>query len=259
MLRTPWEDRLLAVLPTDPSKADADFFKVVQEDLSYRRSQRLESLEVAGTDDDRRWSIPSASYWSGEYHDLPSAATEHNISYNIVFKGDGAVVGSGSSSEGSFSIRGVYNCRTGTVAWRQEAESCPVWHNPCTRYGVRVESEFFGVVSNFEGNGPTRISGTFLTDLGRYCEVNLVCRGPSQTDTGIRTAKRRARGVESSKFAPDSKEQEEETLPTLLTSSITGWWNPVTDDQVKRRQFLRQVTTNSDTFCGPYSEDELIV
>jgi len=162
------------------------------------------------------------------------ASRECEVQYHIVFKPDGTVEGSGSSAEGNFKIDGAYNLRKGIVAWRQTAASCPVWFNPCSKYGAKIEAEFFGHMLNFSGPGPARIMGTFLTDLGRYCAVNVTCPGTNTTNT---------QSAAQEAFA------EMEQLPTLLTSRLTGKWQPITKDKedARRKKFIKQWTNNSDT------------
>jgi hypothetical protein len=163
------------------------------------------------------------------------AGIEYKVQYNIVFKADGDIEGSGSSTEGVFTIKGVYNLETGTVAWRQSAASCPVWHNPCTKYGAKVESEFFGEMSNLAVPGPVRITGTFLTDLGRYCAVNLQCPRASEAEITV-------------------------GLPNLLTARVTRRWKPIKEDDLacsKKKKVQRQWTNTSDTMCIPRDDEEV--
>jgi len=158
--------------------------------------------------------------------------------YNIIFKVDGAVEGSGSSSEGSFTIEGVYNGRSGTVAWRQESVACPAQHIPLMECTVQFESEFFGEVSNFLGPGPAQITGTLLTDLGLEFAVSLVFNSSFEAETGPTSTTRtntapkllsrifgRWLGKQSTKANAENTESntEREALPTLLLASR---WKP---------------------------------
>jgi len=238
------EDRLLSALSTKTHKVSKQFIQVVNENLVHRRRLRLQPSARSGIDSNPEWVVPPACQWSGGYVDLPSndiANPEYEVQYNIIFKVDGTVEGSGSSTEGGFTIQGAYHSRTGIVTWRQVPASCPVWHNPCTKYGARVESEFSGKVSNFTGPGPARVTGTFLTELGRYCAVNLVCSAASEKRTGLR-----------------SPATEAEALPTLLTTRLTGRWMPIVDDSKSpssgKRRLQSQRTVDSDTLPPGYTK-----
>jgi len=241
MLRAPFDDRLWSLLSTQPAKVNKKFIEIINENLTHRRSRRLQPCGRSGTDENPQLCVPPLGNWSGDYQDLPSVANmAYKVQYQIVFKSDGAVEGSGSSTEGNFTIKGVYNLRTGFVAWRQASASCPVWHNPCSKYGAMLESEFFGSVSNFAGPGPARLTGTFLTDLGRYCAVNLLCPRDNEAKTGEVVA-----------------------LPTLLTARLTGKWAPIIDDKLEgkpslreKRRLQRQQTNGSDTVFRTYDSDE---
>merc|ERR1712224_294296 len=142
---------------------------------------------------------PPSGEWSGEYQDMPCVANEeHAVKYKLTFKANGAVLGTGSSAEGEFSISGIYNLYTGIVAWSQ----FPLKPRPNAK-----ATEFYGDVSIF-ASGPAKITGTFLTPNGRYCIVNLVqpttseCNGKIKEESGL---------PQSSPTA----------LPTLLTGSMT--------------------------------------
>jgi len=86
---------------------------------------------------------------------------------DIVFKADGTVEGAGSSAEGKFMIKGVYNLCSGIVAWRQVTSSS----HSCAKSSIRIAAEFYGEVSKLQGR--TQITGTFLTIKGRYCVMKL--------------------------------------------------------------------------------------
>jgi hypothetical protein len=201
----------------------------------------MQPCERSGAAKNPEWRVPPVAPWSGSYRELPAAAdVEYNVQYNIVFKADGVIEGSGSSQEGTFTIQGAYNSQTGAVAWRQTAGACPVWYNPCAKYGEKVEAEFCGELSNFTDQGPVRITGTFLTDFGRYCAVNIVCPATVITTT---TAV--------------------EALPTLLTPNVklTGRWMPITDKLEKSSSFIerrmqRTRTIDSDTWPATYDKEE---
>jgi len=158
---------------------------------------------------------------------------EYKVQYNIVFKGDGTVEGSGSCAEGHFTINGMCNLHSGAVAWHQAPGSCPVWYNPCVKYGAKIEAEFYGEMRNLTGPGPAQITGTFLTEIGRYCAVNLTC-SEAETGTSIRR--------------PGLKSAEVKALPALLTTRLTGKWMPITDKAGNRKRFLKQCTNTSDTY-----------
>lgn len=251
------EDRLLSALSAQTRKVSRQFIQIVNENLVHRRKLRLQPCARSGSCSNPEWVVPPVGQWSGGYVDLPvsdsSAHMEYEVQYNIVFKMDGTVEGFGRSTEGNFTIQGAYNSQTGTVMWRQVSASCPVWHNPCTKYGARVESEFCGRVSNFTGPASPRIKGTFITELGRYCDVNLVCSGASEKGKGTVSAK----GVEanSSLLSPTT---EVEALPSLLTTHLTGRWMPLKDESKSplsaKRRLRNQRTVDSDTLPPGYTK-----
>lgn len=267
-IRAPWDDRLWSVvsseckevthndLPSDQYTnnriKDMDqFTQIVNDNLVHRRRQRQTPSARSGVDENPQMLIPAHDTWSGCYVDIPmsNASLEYKVQYTVVFKADGIVEGSGSSAEGNFAINGVYNLQTGDVAWRQASASCPVWFNPCSKYGARTEAEFFGKVVNFAGPGPFQIAGTFLTDFGRYCALNLTCARGSEAET--RTSVERA----------GSTLAREEALPTLLTARLTRKWTTIKnagDETVrKRKQLQKQCTNSSDTYhCGLYDDSD---
>lgn len=273
MLCTPWEDRLISVLTTEPHKkpkVSKQFIQIVNENLCHRRSLRLKPSERSGIDQNPEWCVPQVGYWSGDYQDLPAVVdVEYKVQYNIIFKADGAVEGSGSSSEGSFNLHGVYNSRSGTVAWRQVSASCPVWYNSCSKYGDKVESEFFGTVSHSAGTGPCRITGTFLTDLGRYCSVSLVCHGNSELTTVLDITTRipdkmkphpHGTGSSVGKMNAQSNAEVEPPLPTLLAAPR---WTPIKDGKFQertssfaKRQLHKHQSNDSDTHWWTCAQDE---
>jgi len=136
--------------------------QIINENLATRRSHRQAPCERSGSDENPELvdSVPPSGEWSGEYQDMPCVANqEYKVRYDIVFKTDGTVEGSGSSSEGKFMIKGIYNLCSGIVAWRSSTS------------GSRTAAEFYGEVSKVRGM--TQITGTFLTSFGRYCIVSL--------------------------------------------------------------------------------------
>lgn len=136
--------------------------QIINENLANRRSHRLQPCERSGSDENPELFTPPTGEWSGEYQDAPCFAnSEYKVHCNVIFKADGFVEGSGSSTEGKFCIKGVYNLRSGIVAWRQIFSD----------NGSRVAAEFFGEVTMYQGTA--QITGTFLSSKGRYCVMKL--------------------------------------------------------------------------------------
>jgi hypothetical protein len=249
----PWDDRLWSLLSSTTKKASKQSIQIINDNLVQRRRRRVHPSERSGTGDNPQLRFPQLGTvsLSGSYVEIPksSASIECKVQYHIVFKVDGTVEGHGSSAEGNFKIDGAYNLREGTVAWRQTAASCPVWFNPCSKYGAKVEAEFFGHMHNFSSPGLESITGTFLTDLGRYCAVSL---------TSPKTSKAEASANATNAWS--AARQEMEQLPTLLTARITGKWQPIKQEDenraCKRKQFRKQWTNNSDTHHSWENDDE---
>lgn len=189
-MQSPWDYRLWSLLCTKPQMVS---LQIINENLANRRNHRLNPYERSGTDEYPELSMPHSGKWSGEYQDAPCIANlEYKVNCNINFKADGTVEGSGSSTEGKFRIKGIYNLRSGKVAWRQLSSNS----SNCSECGTRVASEFFGEVTTLQGS--THIAGTFLTTKGRYCVMNLM--SVTERQTAIENA---------------------EALPTLLTGSMS--------------------------------------
>jgi hypothetical protein len=259
----PWDDRLWSLLKSEPKKASKQSIQIINDNLVQRRRHRMHPSERSGTDVSPQSFIPlhGVVSWSGCYVEIPMsiASIQCKVQYDVVFKADGTIEGSGSGAEGNFKVNGAYNLQKGTVAWRQEAASCPVWYNPCSKYGAKIEAEFYGRMVNFSGPGPAQITGTFLTDLGRYCAVNLTCPTGSEAETVTITA--------DAQSTAGQARAEMEQLPTLLSAinkratgcSLTGKWMPITNEDEnirKRKQIQKQWTSNSDTYHSWEDEDE---
>eukprot|EP00746_Dinoflagellata_sp_MGD_P160655 gnl/MRDRNA2_/MRDRNA2_87507_c0_seq1.p1 gnl/MRDRNA2_/MRDRNA2_87507_c0~~gnl/MRDRNA2_/MRDRNA2_87507_c0_seq1.p1 ORF type:complete len:306 (+),score=56.96 gnl/MRDRNA2_/MRDRNA2_87507_c0_seq1:81-920(+) len=257
----PWDDRLWSLLKSEPTKASKQSIQIINDNLVQRRKHRVHPNERSGTDQNPLLSFPlrGTMSWSGCYVEIPMsvASIECKVQYDIVFKPDGTIEGSGSSAEGNFKINGSYNLQRGIVAWRQAAATCPVWYNPCSKYGAKIEAEFFGRMLNFSGSGPARITGTFLTDLGRYCAVNLTCPTTSGADNSTVSAD--AQSTAGQAFA------EMEQLPTLLSArrrpaALTGKWQPLrkedNESACRRKQIRKQATNTSDTYHSWEDQDE---
>jgi len=253
----PWDDRLMSLLKSEHDKASEESIQIINDNLVQRRRHREHPQEKLASDKNPQSNLPNygSMTWSGCYVDIPHsiASIECKVQYDIVFKADGTIEGSGSSAEGNFKINGSYNLRDGTVAWRQAAPKCPVWYNPCSKYGAKIEAEFFGRMRNFQGPDPTRITGTFLTDHGRYCALNLYLTGMDTTTADTKCTAGQARAAM-------------EQLPTLLSAGqfrsafVTGKWLPLTkEDQesvCKRKQIQKQRTNYSDTYHSWDDEDK---
>jgi len=152
--------------------------QIIDENLANRRSHRQQPFERVGTDENEALVdiMPPSGEWSGEYQDMPCVANkEFKVRCDIVFKSDGSVDGSGSSVEGNFMIKGIYNLYSGIVAWRQVISSS----SSCTENGSRIAAEFYGELSRLQD--ATEITGTFLTNKGRYCVMKLSSASELQT------------------------------------------------------------------------------
>lgn len=173
MSQTPWDSRLWNILSTKPHQRESGAAtQIINENLAQRRSYRLQPYEKSGSNENPDVPVPSSSEWVGHYQDMPCVAnTEIEVKYKIIFKPDGGIEGSGSSAEGNFTIKGICNLRTGVIAWRQQSPSSP----SCIEYGSKIAAEFYGKLRYFKGLNPAQVTGTFLTNKGRYCEVNLRC------------------------------------------------------------------------------------
>jgi hypothetical protein len=214
MLQAPWDDRLWSLLSTTPEEVNS---AVINENLANRKKFRLDQERIVPADDPALL-FPPAGEWSGEYQNMPCVANqEHEVKCKITFRADGAVVGLLTCKDGDFNIRGSYNLSTGIVAWSQ----FPVDPRPNAK-----ATEFYGDVYNL-ASGPSRITGTFLTQNGKYCALNLINPLAGEVKealpallTGSKKASRTATPVKQEKSglsAPD--------LPTLLAGKL----QPITD------------------------------
>lgn len=209
MYRSPWDTNLwnqLAVPCANPLKVDG---QIVRENLANRKSHRLMPCEKSGSDENPDRPAPPSGDWTGDYQDAPCVANaEYKAQYKMVFKPDGAVEGSGSSKEGRFKIQGVYNLRSGILAWRQL--SPPDAHQGC---GTKLAAEFFGSICSIAGR--KHITGTFLTNTGRYCVVKLV--SPKDSEPVAVVSRLGAVGASSRHFSAEAA-----ALPRLLGSPKKG-------------------------------------
>jgi len=237
MLQAPWDDRLWSVLSSTPEKVNS---QTIDENLFLRRNFRLRG-ERSRPDEEPLMPVPPSGEWSGEFQDMPCIANEeHAVQYELTFKANGAIQGTCVSAEGDFNINGVYNLRTGIVAWTQF---------PCNPRPNAKGAEFYGDVS-FVAHGPARITGTFLTPTGRYCIVNLTHPSASagkvhfEVDVSpgnLREEPPRRSSLPEVDFNPYKLPAREEparrsSLPALPTL-LTGGFRPVT---AEKPSFLRK-------------------
>lgn len=207
MLQAPWDERLLSALSTEPDKVDS---QIINENLNNRKSFRLK-LARETPNEGPLSLVPPSGEWLGSYQDMPCIANEdHEITYKITFRADGAVEGSGSSKDGEFNVKGVYNRCTGIVAWGQ----VPVNPRPNAR-----ATEFYGDVSSF-ATGPAKITGTFLSSTGHYCVVNLVGSGATISESNAVTAScSKLRDPLGPSATPTPRGVDAADLPTILTGN----------------------------------------
>jgi len=242
MLQAPWDERLWSVLSTTPDEVDS---KIINDNLTNRKNFRLK--QARETPDEGPLSlVPPSGEWSGSYQDMPWCV-DHEVTYKITFRSDGAVEGSGSSKEGEFNVKGVYNRCTGIVTWGQ------VPANP--RPNAKA-TEFYGDVSSFV-TGPAKITGTFVTSNGRYCIVNLVGPGATASESKEVAAgpSKACKTVDLSHSA--TTHLSATALPTLLTSE-KPWEDFFIKGTVKTiRTYVRTSNddeqSNEEAVCIPVS------
>lgn len=173
MFRTPWDDALWTHLCAPSANRTSNPIQVdghlVRENVAKRKSHRLQPCERQGSHAHPYLFVPPSGEWTGDYEDVPSVASlsYQQVQYDIVFKPDGSIEGAGCSNEGRFIIQGVYNLCKQRVAWRQL--SPPDAHQGC---GTKLAAEFFGEMSIV--GAQTQITGSFVTNHGRYCIVRLI-------------------------------------------------------------------------------------
>lgn len=171
---------------------------VVNDFLTKRKNHRREVSAKLGFADSPDLAAPLSGEWTGTCKECRSSKNEeHKITYRLTFKPCGAVEGSGSSPEGKFIVKGVYNMLKGTIAWRQ---SSPHSASSC-EYGAKLTAEFVGdlILAHWPSQQGA-IVGTFLTTGGGFYNVELW-----DPDLGVQPGHKRA----------------PLPLPTLLTGGCT--------------------------------------
>jgi len=165
--------------------------------LTKRKNYRREAASKSGSLANPQLVAPLSGEWTGKCKECRACGDAQQFSYRLSFKPCGLVEGFGSSPEGKFIVKGVYNMLKGTVAWRQ---SSPHAASSC-EYGNKLTAEFVGdlILAHWPSQQGA-IVGTFLTTSGGFYNVEL--RDPE------------------SAFQPDQKKQPL-PLPTLLTGGCT--------------------------------------
>jgi len=171
---------------------------VINDFLTKRKNGRREISAKSGSAANPDLVAPISGEWTGTCKECRTCyGDEQQITYRLLFKPCGAVEGSGSSPDGKFLVKGVYDMLKGTVAWRQ---SSPHAASSC-EYGSKLTAEFVGdlILAHWPSQ-QAAIVGTFLTTGGGYYNVEL--RDPETA------------------FQPRQKKSPL-PLPTLLTGGCT--------------------------------------
>lgn len=216
MFRAPWDTELWSHLcvpsanrTSNPIQVDG---QIVRENLAKRKNHRLKPCERQGSHAHPYLPVPPSGEWTGDYEDVPSVPSldHQQVQYNIVFKPDGSIEGFGCSNEGRFIIQGVYNLCKQRVAWRQLSPTDV--HQGC---GTELAAEFFGEISILESR--TQITGSFVTNHGRYCIVRVVAPRAPEISSCTANAESEMMSRHLQTIA-----NVEATLPRLLGSPCRG-------------------------------------
>lgn len=144
---------------------------VVTEFLAKRKKYRLESSSKSGSAENPNLVAPLSGEWTGRCKECRGSHNDgHEITYRLLFKPCGTIEGTGSSPEGKFKIKGVYNMLKGTVAWRQSSPHAA----SSSEYGNKMTAEFVGdlILAHFPSQQGA-IVGTFLTTGGEFYNIEL--------------------------------------------------------------------------------------
>lgn len=143
---------------------------VINDYVNRRRNHRREVSAKSGSAAHPDLIAPISGEWSGTCKESRTVGKAEKITYRLSFKPCGALEGFGSSPEGQFIVKGVYNMLKGTVAWRQSSPHCA---SSC-EYGHKLTAEFVGdlILAHWPAQQGA-IVGTFLTTGGGYYNVEL--------------------------------------------------------------------------------------